>query len=469
MQHCMSRILPICDQFFNPEFCNQLAGKTGFVSRSSSLIKGHEFIKSLVIPSDGLSEDSLNGICLRMREFNPKANISASALSQRINTVEAVNLMKSCAQYMLSITRGKLVKHFPCLDGILKAFNDVYIQDSTVIELNKHMAKYFKGTKRGGKKGGSTCKAQVKIDLIHNFTTGLLEEAKIHHGKLPDQALSNSILKKVKKGDLIITDLGYFKLDKFVSINKKEAFFISRFPSHVKVYLDHEDEQAVDLSEYLMKHYPRTSVIDIQVWIGAERLPMRLVAYRVPKAIENERRRKTKKAAKEMGRTTSKAKLDLLKFSLFITNAPEELIPATNIGTIYRIRWEIELIFKQMKSLLKIHVLKGTSPHRIKVLIWARICGVLILNIISSIYVNLAWDNFGVELSPTKLIQYLLRGNRLGNAIKQGKLAVLVKEMNRDLKRRLLKDKRNRSTMREKINNLEAYYEWSVYPEVINF
>src|SRR5438552_12239229 len=103
MQHFTSSILTICDDIFNPESYHQLARSSEFVQRSSSKIHGHEFVKTLVLPSNGLSEDSLNGLCERMREFNPQADISASALAQRINTDAAVRFMKSCFEKILKL------------------------------------------------------------------------------------------------------------------------------------------------------------------------------------------------------------------------------------------------------------------------------------------------------------------------------------------------------------------------------
>src|SRR5207302_5704287 len=136
------------------------------------------------------------------------------------------------------------------------------------------------------------------------------------------------------------------------------AYFLTRLPSHVKIYLNPTDENPVDLAKHLSQreHLP---VIDIKVWAGNKRLPVRLVAYKVPKEVLNQRLRRAHKGAKEMGRVLSKAKLDLLQFSLFITNVPEDMLSAEIIGTVYRLRWEIELIFKQWKSLLKIDILRG--------------------------------------------------------------------------------------------------------------
>jgi hypothetical protein len=463
MQHCTSNILPICDQIFNQDFCHELARKHRFIQRSSSKIQGHELIKTFILPSNGLSEDSLDGLCLRLKAFNPEVDISASALAQRINTASAVELMKACMQKILHTTRDKLVKQYSCLEGCLSLFNNIYIQDSTVFEVNKKLSKFFKGTKRGGRKGQTSCKAQVKIDLIHNFTTGSIKDARIYEGKRPDQALAGKILKVIKKGDLTIRDLGYFKLEVFKLIAEAEAFFLTRFPSHVMVYLNIEDKEPINLATHLNKYYKREGAISIKIWVGAERLPVRLIAYRVSKSIQNERLRKARKTAKEMGRTLSKAKLDLLQFSLFITNIPEEWVSTEVIGTVYRLRWEIELIFKQWKSLLKIDVIRGVCRYRVEALIWGRLCMAVLVAAISATFMNLANKYCSGELSHTKIIEYLIRNGKLCEAVKQYKIEDLEKEIIQDMEKRLLKNTRSRKTIREKAMGLETYYELGLY------
>lgn len=463
MQHSTFNILSICDTIFNPEICHHLARLNGFIQRSSSKINGHEFIKTLVLPSNGLSEDSLNGLCERMREFNSQANISASALAQRINTKAAVRFARACFERILKLTRKKLERQYNSLEGALKHFNNVYIQDSTIFEINRNLARFFPGTKRGGIKGGSSCKSQMKIDLIHNFATGQIIDAQIYEGKRPDQAQCEKIESILEKGDLIIRDLGYFKIESLKVITEAKAYFLTRFPSHVKVYLNYDDEEPVDLATHLNEYYKDAPAIDLTVWVSAERLMVRLVAYRVPKEIETERRRKAHKAAKEMGRTLSKEKLSLLSFSIFISNIPINMVSTQVIGTVYRLRWEIELIFKTWKSYLKIDVLQGVCLHRILCLIWSRLCMAILVAHLTARFLNLAKKLCKGELSLVKLVSYLLRNGNLCQAIRTQTLQNLEDRISQDMSRRFMKDKRSRTTMRERASTSESYYEWEAY------
>src|SRR2546421_9249885 len=97
-KQCTEKMLSLCDTFYNEKICYDLSRKHKFNQRSSSKLNGHELIKVLTLPCEGVSEDSLHGLCIRLKEFNPNADISASALAQRINTNAAVEMMKECFQ-----------------------------------------------------------------------------------------------------------------------------------------------------------------------------------------------------------------------------------------------------------------------------------------------------------------------------------------------------------------------------------
>ena len=450
---CTDNMIANFHLIFNEKTCNDLAHEHRFVQRSTSKLKGDEFIKLFTLPCEGLSEDSLDGLCERLQKLNPDANLSSPALAQRINTPYASNMMKACFQKILQYSRLKIQKQYTSLEGALKEFNNVFIQDSTVCALNENLQKFYKGTRK-------SCKSQLKIDLIHNFAEGRICDALICSGNVPDQGLSERIIKFIHAGDIVIRDLGYFNLKVFKQIDMNNAFYLSRMLSHVKVFLNLDEKEPIDLANHFHKHYRKQQVIDITVYIGAEKLKTRLVAYRMPKDEINKRLREANKRARATGRTLSHAKKTLLKFSLFITNAPCERLSTNIIGTVYRLRWEIELIFKQWKSLLKIDVLKGINKHRIECLMWGRLCMVLLVSMICGHFMNLANRLCSSEMSSDKLIKYLMRDSKLFNAMARYQMDELLNEAVEDMPRRFLKNKRSRTTARERVTNLETYYGW---------
>lgn len=146
-------------------------------------------------------------------------------------------------------------------------------------------------------------------------------------------------------------------------------------------------------------------------------------------------------------------------FSMFITNVPEQMLSNELIGTIYRLRWEIELIFKRWKKQLEIDYLKGINENRIDCLIWSRLCTVIIVELVCGYFKSAVNKLFDLEVSEERLISYLLRESGFYYAIIGNKLGVFFEEMVKDAPRMLLKDRRHRRTMRERVLQSENYYE----------
>jgi IS4 transposase len=120
-----------------------------------------------------------------------------------------------------------------------------------------------------------------------------------------------------------------------------------------------------------------------------------------------ERRRKAYKEAKKKGKTLSQAYAHWLAFSFYITNVSHVVRPAQAVEAIYRIRWQVELTFKDWKSLLKIHVLKGTRVERIECLIYGRLICIVVLNLLCSWAWWYGQYQHQREVSFPKLINWL--------------------------------------------------------------
>ena len=66
------------------------------------------------------------------------------------------------------------------------------------------------------------------------------------------------------------------------------------------------------------------------------------------------------------------------KHVLFLTNADIKKLPLHIVGQIYRLRWQIELIFKELKSFTELRKFLTGSEHIVRGFIWAAFCALLI-------------------------------------------------------------------------------------------
>lgn len=450
-------IVDIFDQFLNEKKCYLLARKTKFIQRNSSKLKGHEFLKTLILPSKGHTEDNLNGLSKSMSKYNPEANISAQAVCKRINNPFSVSFVQEAFAFAMSATHSKIVSNIDSrLASVLNPFNRVIIEDSTLCELNKKFAAIYPGT--NAKKNRQS---HLKIDLIYDILHSSILNAEIHEGKKPDQALAHRINDFIKKNDLVIRDLGYCVIESLKKIEEKGAYYLSRLLPNMKFYLNKEDKEPLNFEKHLSKYYKGINCIELKGYLSAEKLFCRLVIYRQPKNITDRRLREAYQKGKSLKRNLSNAKKSILKFSIFVTNVFSTTLTKEIIGTIYRIRWEIELIFKRWKNLLRLHILEGIDENRIECLVWARLCTAVLMSLMSNFFSGIATVTFKAELSEDKFIKYLLRDSSFCRAISEDSLKKYFEELFEDMPRMLCKDKRKRKTMRQRVYERESYYNFN--------
>ena len=175
----------------------------------------------------------------------------------------------------------------------------------------------------------------------------------------------------------MLTDLGYFKLSVFQQITAKGAYFLSKLLIGTTL-LNADTSEKIDLRATLRSFVGNTLEMNVIMGNDKHPVPCRLIGFRATKQIADTRRRKLRKEAKKKGRTPSKNHLALCDWTLFVTNAPSEMLPVTIVFSLYRLRWQIELIFKQLKSVLRIHSSHTAKECRLK----CEILGKLIMAVI---------------------------------------------------------------------------------------
>jgi hypothetical protein len=253
-------------------------------------------------------------------------------------------------------------KNTPTYAIVFKAFKRVLVQDSTNVQLNPKLAKYFPGSRNQKKTKSAILKIQSVIDLVserfcHFAITAFTQN---------DQKASPLILQLIQQGDLIIRDLGFLVLSVIKAIQLKGAFFLSRLKYGIVLY-ETDGETLFDLLAALQK-YGR---LDRDLCIGAkEKLRTRLVAIPVPEAVAAERRRKAK-ANRDRRLNPSKEHLALLGWEIFITNVGRDVLTAEQIAAFYELRWRIEIVFKSWKSHFSLKKVPQASAIRVQSYVYA--------------------------------------------------------------------------------------------------
>ena len=157
--------------------------------------------------------------------------------------------------------------------------------------------------------------------------------------------------------------------------------------------------QPFDVIAWLQKSFsPATAAIqsvELQLALPEQRFPVRLVACALPQEqAEQARRRVRRKAQKNQVKLTQESLL-VAGFVLLITNLPAAQWSAHQIVQLYRLRWQVELYFKRLKSILQLDHLRAHDQQLARVYLLAKLLAALVLDRLSDIFLaqRLAWAN----------------------------------------------------------------------------
>jgi hypothetical protein len=372
------------------EEINNIAWETGFIKRERK-ISAIDFFLILVFRTAKHIPVSLRNLA----SFN-KILVSRIAIHYRFNKWASL-FFRKCLQYILS----EQIKEDKIEDvELLDKFTDIKIVDSTGWNLPAGLENIFPGS------GGNGSPAGCKIQFMYTYKTGSIYSLALNEGTLPDQRYSKEIIYKVNSGDLIIFDLGYWRFKTLDEINKKGAYFVSRFNTRSNLFLKRDDGFiGFDLYSYLREC--QEDSIEFHAYLEEDQ-EFRFVAFRVPEETANKRKAKLKRDAKKEGRAPKEKSLYLCSWSIFITNCSENMFRGEMIRSLYRLRWTIELIFKNWKSILNIHRCNVKhNEYRLLCELYAKLIFALIINSAYHYLNTYLWRTEGKEISFWCIWKYI--------------------------------------------------------------
>lgn len=337
----------------------ELGKETKYKQRHSKLTPT-AFIKALIATSFSPYFD-LEIFCSSLKEQGIR--VQKQSVHERFNHRTEAFLKALSSSFLNYFQTEKL----PMLHG-LEVFTGLNIIDSSSVSLHGALSHLFKGS------GGAASNAALKIQLMFDYIEGQIKELTLTPGCNNDQGFDN-YFNTVQKGALYLMDLGYFKLNSFKKITEGNAFFVSRLLTGTKLLT--LDKQPLDLLATLSAAGPLFSQ---QLLVGAQaKIPVRLIAQRLPQEIADRRRQKLINGHKRRGITPSQASLALQSWSIYITNTDETQIKQEHIHETYALRWQIELLFKLSKSLMHIHLINTRKSSRVVVQTYGKFISMMLL------------------------------------------------------------------------------------------
>ncbi len=341
---------------------HDLGRATGFVQRDSKLT-GASFVQTMVFTY--LADPNASLADLTQTAAAVGVDITPAGLTQRCTEAAATLLHR-----VLAAAIQRVLVADPLAIPILERFAGVYLEDSTVVTLPDALRDLWPGCGNGTDHGTAALKVNLRVDLA----TGVLADLRLHAGRVHDSKAAQA-LDTLAAGALYLADLGYFSLERLRQIADQDAFFLLRLQAQTTVF-DAAGRRWDDVVALLAM---QDAHVDLPVTLGVtQRLPARLVAVRVPQEVADQRRRKLRAEARRKGHAVSARRLALAGWTIFVTNAPVDLLPLAAVVVVARARWQIELLFKLWKSHGRIDESRSTRPWRVVCDVYAKLLAMIL-------------------------------------------------------------------------------------------
>jgi hypothetical protein len=331
-----------------PEDLDRRARETGFAQRARGLQDSERWLRLILMHvAGGLS---LQQTAVRAHELG-LATISGVALFKRLRKAEG---------WLANLTGHMLAEHTR-LFGAQAPVRIPYrmrIIDATDIQ-------------EPGETGTSL---RVHYSLR-------LPELTCDHYELTDDHGGEKLGRfEFQAGDLILADRGYSHRAGVAAVLEAKADVLLRWnPATFPV--EGPDGQRWELLSRVRKLRPR----EVGHWrvsfvFGAKRYPLRLCARRKSRiTAERARQKALRKAARNQSGQPDPGSLELTQYVLVLTSIPQATLSATRVLELYRMRWQIELAFKRLKSLLAFGHVPKSSDQSAKSWMQAKILTALMI------------------------------------------------------------------------------------------
>lgn len=312
------------------EELEQAARESGFVVRQRK-VQVAALFWTLVLGMQAMRVSSLSGLQRLYHELTE--TVLASASFQERFTGPMVAWMRA----VFELAAARLADGRPSLKGPLATFSEVTIIDSTVRRLHAALAKRYAGNRT------NHSPAAAKVNVKYDLRGGRIASATV----APETRAETRFLDPGAscRGTLLIFDLGFFKLQHFLRIQRNGGFFLTRLK---------EGSGAVVTAVHSVCRGNRIDPIGQKVKDLLPRLQREHidaeVTYQVHKRGMRGRPAKDRKPHVLKLRFIAVRNPITGKYHTYLTNIPPDVASAHEIAEIYRLRWHVELLFAQLKS-----------------------------------------------------------------------------------------------------------------------
>ena len=381
-------------KLFPKEWLRNAAKETGLIKRERK-IEAFVLLWTLVFSFGAHLPRNLANM-KRKYEKASRKEIAESSWYMRF-TPELVDFLKVCVIHaieQLALEQNKV------LTEKLARFKDVLIQDSTIIRLHKSLAKKWPAAR------SKTVAAGVKVGMLVSAVANSPKSIGIY-------AETTNELKTLRIGPwikdrILLIDLGFYKHLLFAKIKENDGYFVSRLkgsadPLIIDLYNTCPGNSIDVKGKYLSEILPKLKrqVLDVEVEISFKR--------------PNYNGKSKTRMDTERFRLVAVYNQDEENYHVYLTNISKDDLTPEDVAKLYGARWDIELIFKELKSRYDLDVVNTRNPQIVEAYIWIAILTLFISRRIYNIvrkhnpkekmvrYTQLRWSTIFTENASDQL------------------------------------------------------------------
>ncbi len=381
-------------KLFPKEWLRNTAKETGLIKRERK-IEAFVMLWTLVFSFGAHLPRNLANMKRKYVKASRK-EIAESSWYMRF-TPELVEFLKVCVTHAIEQLASEQSK---VLSEKLAKFKDVLIQDSTIIRLHKSLAKKWPAAR------SKTVAAGIKVGMLVSAVANSPKSIGIY-------AESTNELKTLRIGPwikdrILLIDLGFYKHQLFAKIKKNDGYFVSRLkgnadPLIIDVYNACPGNSIDVKGKYVSEILPKLKrqVLDVEVEIS----------FKKP----NYNGKSKTRIDTERFRLVAIYNIDEEKYHVYLTNISYDDLSPEDVAKLYGARWDIELIFKELKSRYDLDVVNTKNPQIVEAYIWIAILTLFISRRIYNIvrkhnpkekmvrYTQLRWSTVFTENASDQL------------------------------------------------------------------
>jgi len=316
---------------------NRLGKQVGFTKRKRN-VDSFQMVISLIA---ALGDKKTRYLSEILRYYNQltEQNIKYKPFHNQLAKPELLVLMREVADRVFNHWVNDVLDY---TKGSLSQFNKILIQDGSSIMVNRSLKNIYPG------RFSNTCPAAIELHVTLDLKKGCFEKTSI----TPDSFSERNELPTLDslKGQLLLADRGYYSAKFIKELDSFGGYFVLRAKGLKTILVSSalllSDKNLIGKKPMklcdVIKKLPKKGLVDMDVEISGH--PSRLIGYWS----------KTEK-----------------QYILLVTNLSREKFKANEIGKLYRLRWQVELLFKECKSYNSLRGFQTSKGSLQESLIWA--------------------------------------------------------------------------------------------------